>query len=164
MLTTLVGTVAVALLFVADSGAKEIKLSDLLPAGTWVKTGVSKLSDGEREQLRNEIVALLGRYRASLTDGVAVIAPSVSTSMKARELRTQAKLKEVSLRHAEKILVVVRSSFFNPLKDTYDSAGELRQDADSQLNIAGPKFHVYMYSMDDNLRVTRTSHESFDAQ
>ncbi len=139
-------------------------LAELIPTVKWEVAGIEKLTDLERGVLRDEIVALLQRYRASLTEGVAVIAPSVSTSMKAREICAQLRKKEVAFRYAEAILVVVRSSLFNPLQNGYDSVCELQRDADSQLNIAGPKYHVYLYSMDDTLRVIQTSHRSFEAE
>ena len=61
------------------------------------------------------------------------------------------------------ILVVVRSSLFNPLSSSYETVCELKEDAEIQLNISGPNFHVYLYSMDDDLRVTQLSHRSFSA-
>jgi hypothetical protein len=143
---------------------QDSNLADLIPRAKWKAAGIEKLTDPERAILRDEIVALLQRYRASLTEGVAVIAPSVSTSMKAREIRARLGKKEVPFRYAEAILVVVRSSLFNPLQYGYDSVGELQRDADSQLNISGPKYHVYLYSMDDDLRVTQISHKSFEAE
>jgi hypothetical protein len=36
----------------------------------------------------------------------------------------------------------------------YENVCDLRRDADGQLNITGPNFHVYVYTMDDELRVT----------
>ena len=124
--------------------AQDLKLGDLVPTEKWEKSGISKLTESERLVLRDEIMALLQRYRVSLTEGVAVIAPSVSTSIKAREIRAQLKKSEVPFRYAEAILVVVRSSLYNPLQYSYDSVGELQRDADSQLNISGPKYHVYL--------------------
>src|SRR5262249_5483062 len=145
-----------SLLLLWLSQTAENKLADFIPPAKWETTGISKLTDSERAALGNEIRSLLLQYRSSLTDGVAVIAPSVSTSMKAREIRAAVlKKREVSLRYAEAILVVVRSSLFNPLRSSYDSVGELKRDADNQLNIAGPKFHVYTYSIDDDLAVSQ---------
>jgi hypothetical protein len=164
MVTRILLGATALILIMAAAQAQDDKLADLIPTDKWEKTGISKLTDSERGVLREEIAALLQAYRASLTDGLAVIAPSVSTSMKAREIRAQLRKKEVPLRYAEAILVVVRSSLFNPLQYSYDSVGELQRDADNQLNISGPKFHVYLYSMDDNLVVTQTSHRSFDAE
>lgn len=155
---------ALMTLFAFAGQPQDPTLADLIPKAKWNAAGIHKLTDQERTVLRDELISLLQRYRASLTDGVAVIAPSVSTSMKAREIRAQLRKKEVAFRYAEAILVVVRSSLFNPLQHGYDSVGELQRDADSQLNISGPKYHVYLYSMDDNLRVTQVSHKSFEAE
>lgn len=73
---------------------------------------------------------------------VAVIAPSVSTSMEARRLIAQQKWTVGKFKTADAILVVVRSALFNPLQANYRFIGELSKDADNQLNIAGPKFHI----------------------
>jgi hypothetical protein len=156
--------IAVVLAFIALAAqAQVLPLDELVPNGKWERTGISRLSDSERGALRDEILSILRRYRESLTKGVAVIAPSVSTSMKAREIRVQLKKSEVPFRYAEAILVVVRSSLYNPLQYSYDSVAELQRDADNQLNISGPKFHVYVYSMDDNLAVAQLSHRSLEA-
>lgn len=162
MLNKFVGIFVVGLVSLSLQ-QRESKLSDLIPTDAWKKTGLSKLSDSEQTALRDEILALLKRYHRSLTEGVAVIAPSISTSAKAREILAETKIKQIPFRYAEKILVVVRSALFNPLQATYDSVGELQGDSDRQLNIAGPKFHVYVYSMDDDLKVTQVSHKSLDA-
>jgi len=163
MVTRSMGAVLLTLMAVGVQ-AQDPTLADLIPEAKWKTTGIEKLTSPERDVLRDEILVFLKRYRASLTDGVAVIAPSVSTSMKAREIRARLGKREVSFRFAEAVLVVVRSSLFNPLQHGYDSVGELQRDADSQLNISGPKYHVYVYSMDDDLRVTQVSHRSFEAE
>lgn len=163
MIPQVFATIMVIMLFCAPQ-RQDIKLSDFIPTKVWKRTGIVKLTDSEKRALKDEIVKFIVRYHRSLTDGVAVIAPSVSTSMKAREIRTNMRLKEVPFRYAESILVVVRSSLFDPLQYSYDSVVELRSDADNQLNITGPKFHVYLYSMDDDLAVTRINHKSFDAR
>lgn len=162
MFRTTLATAALLLTATATQ-AQELKLDDLVPTDRWETDGISKLTESERGALRDDIVALLQGSLAALSDGVAVIAPSISTSIKAREIRAQLKKSEVPFRYAEAILVVVRSSLHNPLEYSYDSVGELQQDADNQLNIAGPKFHVYLYSMDDNLAVAQLSHSSFEA-
>jgi hypothetical protein len=95
--------------------------------------------------------------------GVYVIAPSVSTSMEARSIRMKKGWSESSLRQADAILVVVRSMLFNPLNYSYDSVKELEADADNQLNIAGENFHVYIYSIDDNMAVSQETHISYKA-
>ena len=96
---------------------------------------------------------------------VVVIAPSVSTSMEARSVRTQLGWIETSSwLKADAIQVVVRSSLLNPLKRTYECACELREDAERQLNISGPRFHVYVYRLAEDLSVVQVDHASYDAQ
>ncbi|MBZ5635171.1 MAG: hypothetical protein LAO55_18770 [Acidobacteriia bacterium] len=90
--------------------------------------------------------------------GLAVIAPSISTAELARDIVGKLGVSEVRLRQATVILVVVRSSLYNPLSSSYESVSDLKKDADAQLNISGPTFHVYEYSMDDDLRVVQTGH------
>jgi hypothetical protein len=94
---------------------------------------------------------------------VAVIAPSVSTSMMARTILAELHISETTLKHADHVLVVVRSSLSDPLSFSYESVCELKRDAENQLNIAGPKYHVYIYSLDDDLRASQQSHKSFPA-
>jgi hypothetical protein len=95
--------------------------------------------------------------------GVAVIAPSVSTSMKAREIRMKLGWQELSVKKADVVLVVVRSALYLPLMPSYRSYCKLEEDAENQLNIAGPQFHVYLYSIKDDLSVVQLEHKSFDA-
>jgi len=95
--------------------------------------------------------------------GVYVIAPSVSTSMEARSIRMKKGWSESSLRQADVILVVVRSMLFNPLSYSYDSVNELEDDAENQLNISGENFHVYIYSIDDDMAVSQEKHISYKA-
>ena len=95
---------------------------------------------------------------------VAVIAPSVSTSMMARSIIVQKKWIETKPKMADLILVVVRSSLFNPLRFNYESFGDLKHDAESQLNISGPRFHIYLYRLDDDLQCTQEAHTSFEAR
>ena len=70
---------------------------------------------------------------------------------------------ESNLRHADAILVVVRSMLFNPLSYSYGSVKELEADAGNQLNIAGENFHVYVYTIDNNMAVTQDKHISYRA-
>jgi hypothetical protein len=162
MTTKILATASMILALAAH--ARDMKLGDLIPSESWEKAGITKLTESERVVLRDEIVALLQRYRMSLADGVAVIAPSISTSIKAREIRTQLKKSEVPFRYAEAILVVVRGLQYDPLQYSYESLGELQRDADNQLNIYGPKYHVYLYSMNDNLAVVQVLYRSFEAE
>jgi len=71
---------------------------------------------------------------------------------------------ETNPKTADFLLVVVRSSLSDPLNGSYEDYGELKRDAEMQLNLIGPKFHVYLYKMDDNLRCVQTDHTSFDAK
>lgn len=95
---------------------------------------------------------------------VAVIAPSVSTAMKAREIRAQGRWSEVQPKLASHALVVCRSVLMLPLRSRYDCYCELRQDAEGQLNISGSKYHVYLYRIEDDLTVAESDHTSFDAE
>jgi len=94
---------------------------------------------------------------------VFVIAPSVSTSMEARSIRMKNGWIESKLRQADAILVVVRSMLFDPLNYSYNSVKELENDANRQLNISGENFHVYLYSIDDDMKVTQQKHLSYKA-
>jgi len=102
-------------------------------------------------------------YARSYITEVAVIAPSVSTSMKAREICRSMHWSETSPKKADFVLVVVRSSLYNPLSYSYNCYCKLRDDADSQLNISGPTYHVYVYSLNDDLSVGQLKHVTFDA-
>ncbi|MCS6860537.1 MAG: hypothetical protein NZT92_09490 [Abditibacteriales bacterium] len=156
-----VGLMLIALLMISALNAQEFGLDQLIPRHMWARTGIYKLSYQEQQTLAREIIALLQRQAQS--KGIAVIAPSFSTSLKAREIRARLMVSEVPLRQATTILVVVRSSLYDPLRQRYDCVCDLKKEADRQLNIAGPTFHVYLYVMDDDLRVTQKLHESFPA-
>ena len=114
-------------------------------------------------------VTLLGvqsrsQVRSAFTGSkVAVIAPSVSTSMMARAILREMHLSETTLKHADYVLVVVRSSLSDPLSFSYETECELKQDAEDQLNISGPNFHVYIFGLDDALRASEESHKSIRA-
>lgn len=95
---------------------------------------------------------------------VAIIAPSVSTSMEAQRIRRQLSLYEVPFKEAEAILVVVRSGLTFPLRDEYDSVKELREDAERQLNISGDEFHLYLYDLRDDLSVASVAHRHYPAR
>jgi hypothetical protein len=97
------------------------------------------------------------------TPEFAVIAPSVSTSMEARRVMARLRAKEVPLRGAAAVLVVVRSALYDPLQYSYESICNLKEDADNQLNIAGSNFHVYIFSIDDDLRAARVGHQTYTA-
>lgn len=95
---------------------------------------------------------------------VAVIAHSVSTRMEAREvLRRQGWTETTNLRQGDAILVVCRSGLSWPLNSSYDSIKELDEDADSQLNISGSNFHIYIYRINDDLSVDEIKHIHYPA-
>ena len=95
---------------------------------------------------------------------VAVIAPSVSTSMEAKRVIAQENWTQGKFKTADAILVIVRSALFNPLRVNYRFVGELQQDAEGQLNIAGTNFHIYLYQLGDDLECTQLKHTSHEAR
>ena len=94
---------------------------------------------------------------------VAVIAHSVSTSIEARDVRRRQGWTETSLRDADAILVVCRSELNWPLQNSYESVAALNEDADSQLNISGSNFHVYIYRINSDLSVDEVMHVNYPA-
>jgi len=94
---------------------------------------------------------------------VVVIAPSVSTSIEARAIMLHLDWVETNLREAQVILVVVRSMRYDPLGYSYGSHKELQDDANIQLNISRPDFHIYIYQINDDLSVTQIRHTSYEA-
>jgi hypothetical protein len=52
---------------------------------------------------------------------------------------------------------------YEPLGQIYGSHKELQEDANKQLNINGPDFHVYIYRINDDLSVTQIRHTSYEA-
>jgi hypothetical protein len=96
---------------------------------------------------------------------VAVIAPSVSTSIEARSIIGKNKWIESNPREADFILVVVRSSLSLPLNISYDCYKELRDDAEGQLNISGRNFCVYLFQLnDDDLSLIEIKHTHYKAE
>lgn len=95
---------------------------------------------------------------------VAVVAHSVSTRIEARKvLARQGWAETTNLRQAAGILVVCRSGLNWPLSDSYSSFKELDDAANSQLNITGSNFHIYVFKLNDNLSVDKINHRSFPA-
>jgi hypothetical protein len=84
--------------------------------------------------------------------------------MESKRIIAQPKWSVGKFKTADAILVIVRSALFNPLQPNYRFIGELSEDADNQLNIAGPQFHIYLYQLGDDLECTQLKHESYDAQ
>ena len=95
---------------------------------------------------------------------VAAIAHSLSTRMEAREvLRRQGWTETTNLRQADGILVVCRSGLTWPLNSLCESIKELDEAADSQLNISGSNFHIYVYRINDDLSVDEVKHIHYPA-
>ncbi len=95
---------------------------------------------------------------------VAVIAHSISTRMEARQvLMRKGWTETTNLRQADGILVVCRSGLNWPLNSSYPSIKELDDDADSQLNISGSNFHIYVYRINDDLSVDEDKHIHYPA-
>ncbi len=96
-------------------------------------------------------------------NAVAVIAPSVSTSIEARLILREKGWTETGPKIAQYVLVVCRSMLYNPLMSYYDSYCDLETSAERQLNIAGQYFHIYLYSIANDLSVQQTDHASYEA-
>lgn len=94
---------------------------------------------------------------------VATIAPSVSTSIEARNVRARLGMVETDVSRADALLVVVRSALLNPLNYTYNSLAELNRDAEYQLNICGTNFHVYLYEIQSYSSIIQVKHTSYKA-
>lgn len=94
---------------------------------------------------------------------IAVIAPSVSTSMEARTIMYQNGFVYADFRDSQAILVVVRSMLFYPLFNQYDSVRDLDQAANMQLNICGTYFHVYLFTFNSDLSVSQVYHDYYEA-
>ena len=104
-------------------------------------------------------------YSETRNINVAVIAPSISASIKAREIKNQNGWLEVDPQQADYILVVVRSNMeFFPLSSTYDSYGELSEDAENLPNITGSNYHIYLYELKDDLSANEVKHNHFEAE
>lgn len=69
---------------------------------------------------------------------------------------------ESSLRGADVILTVVRSSLNWPLNNSYDSIGDLKDDIESQLNISGSNGHIYVYRINNDLSADEIFHSGFE--
>lgn len=104
---------------------------------------------------------LLGASVVAWTGKVAVIAPSLSTAREARTILRKRRWTEAEPKEADAILVVVRSSLSYPLGSSYASFRELERDAENQLNITGPKFHVYIYGFNSDRSVSEVDHASY---
>ena len=112
------------------------------------------------------VVALIVPLNAYAERGLnaVVIAHSISTRAEARKvMQRQGWMEATNLRQADAILVVCRSGLNWPLSGSYRSIKELSDDADSQLNISGSNFHIYIYQINNNLGVDEIKHIHYPA-
>jgi hypothetical protein len=92
-----------------------------------------------------------------------VVAPSASTRLEAQHMLRVCGWADTSLvRDADLLLVVVRSSNSEPLSPSYDSLKWLQDAAASQLNDSGAQFHVYLFTIRQDLSFLQSSHRSYD--
>ena len=95
---------------------------------------------------------------------VVTIAHSVSTSIEARKIRAERGYIETSTEKADIVLVVCRSGLNWPLtSSSYTSFADLNTDAESQLNIAGSNFHIYLFSKSASGNLSELSHDKYPA-
>jgi hypothetical protein len=47
---------------------------------------------------------------------------------------------------------------------SYDSYGELKDDAENQLNISGSNYHIYIFYLEKDLSVSEVDHKYFEAE
>ena len=92
---------------------------------------------------------------------VTVITDSISCSRFARFIMRKNSKSESSLKGADVILTVVRSSLISPLNSSYNSIEDLKHDIKSQINISGSNGHIYVYRINDNLSVNEAFHSGF---
>jgi hypothetical protein len=95
----------------------------------------------------------------SLPREVAVFAPNYYARELADDILRQKHVTETTLKRADAILVVLRSTLANPLRTSYGCPCDLRRDTSARAGFAGQKTHVYVYTVDDNLRVRRVAHD-----
>jgi hypothetical protein len=92
-----------------------------------------------------------------------VVAPSASTLREARRMLRFCRWTDTTvLRSADFALVVVRSSESQPLSPSYASLKWLRDAANSQQSELGAQFHVYLYTIREDLSFLQASHRSYD--
>ncbi len=94
---------------------------------------------------------------------VLVVAPSGSTAAEAKRLLHFCRWTDTTaLRDADLVMVVVRSSSGMPMASAYDSMKWLRDEANSLLNESGAQFHIYLYTIRQDLSMLEVSHRSYD--
>ena len=92
-----------------------------------------------------------------------VVAPGASASAEARRLLRICRWSDTSsVRDADILMVVVRSSGSAPMASLYDSLKWLREAASSQMNDTGAQFHIYLYTIRPDLTFLQTDHRSYD--
>lgn len=101
-------TVSALVLLTITPLSGQLTLQDIIPTSKWQKMGLYRLTDSERNELKNEIISLITKYRRS---GIAVIAPSRSTQRVATQVLVRLGRTETSsFRDAEAILVVEKAA------------------------------------------------------
>ena len=94
---------------------------------------------------------------------VVLVAPSGSTAAEAKRLLHLCRWTDTTaLRDADLVAVVVRSSSGMPMASAYDSMKWLRDEANSLLNESGAQFHIYLYTIRQDLSLLEVSHRSYD--
>lgn len=145
----------------AFSEGNELILLDMIPVNLRNPCGLHKLTASEIKTLDKTLFDLYMRLNAD--SDVTIVAHSMSTSRKAKEILRNKRWTESNPKKADKILVVCRSGLSDPLDDSYDSFHDLNKDADGQLNISGSNYHVYLYDIEDDLSLSQIEHSSFSA-
>lgn len=114
--------------------------------------------DEKQKQQRSRPVVFVGGNK------MVVIAPSLSTETKAREIMYRNGWLESNLREADGILVVMRSNLRSPLLFLYDRFEDLKRDAELQLDISGDEFHIYLFKIEDDLQLTQLEYTHYKAK
>jgi hypothetical protein len=95
---------------------------------------------------------------------VHTVAPSASTEREARRIMRLCRWTDTtSIRDADLIMVVLRSSGGGPLAPSYANLKWLLDDANAALNDAGAQFHVYFFILGPDDIFQQVSHHSYDA-
>jgi hypothetical protein len=109
-------------------------------------------------------IALMTGSCQLLAADVFVIAHSISTRAEARRVMQKQGWSQVNNpAQASGILVVCRSGLSYPLNSSYKNIKELNEDADSQLNISGSNFHIYVFNLNGNKTVSEAQHVYYPA-
>ena len=99
-----------------------------------------------------------------LAADVFVIAHSISTRSEARlVMQKQGWGRAATPSQANGILVVCRSGLSYPLNSSYRNIKELNDDADSQLNISGSNYHIYVFNLNGNKTLSEAQHVYYPA-